>query len=171
MLRLRLASRSGNPSRVAKAVDDISVVSGSNTRVPHLDGEKVFGSAKHKLDLPPGDNSDSHRHDRINYSVPKLSKGASPNQCRNALSMPSVSQRGRSPMPSTSVVGVIRSKNKLPILESPCMDLLSWRIERISPSSLDLCRGHSTDGTKCNAKIAKYRRAVVALTFIGIQRL
>ena len=46
MLRLRLASRSGNPSRVAKAVDDISVVSGSNTRVPHLDGEKVFGSAK-----------------------------------------------------------------------------------------------------------------------------
>ena len=171
VLRLRLASQSGNPSRVAKAVDDISVVSGSNTRVPHLDGEKVFGSAKRKLDLPPGDDSDSHHHDRVNYSVPKLSKGASATQCWNGLSMPSASRHGQSPKPSTSVVGVVRSKNRLPILESPCTDLLSWRIERISPSSLDLCRGHSADGTKCNAKIAKYRRAIAAPTFIGIQRL
>ena len=91
VLKLQLASQSRNPSRVAKAVDDISAVSGSNTQVPHLDGEKVFGSAKRKLDLPPGDDSDSHCHDRINYSVPKLSKGASPSQCRNALSMPFVS--------------------------------------------------------------------------------
>ena len=63
VLKLRLAFRSGNPSRVAKAVDDLSGVSGSNTRVPYLDGEKVFGSAKRKLDLPPGDNSDSHHYD------------------------------------------------------------------------------------------------------------
>ena len=103
--------------------------------------------------------------------MPKLSKEASPSQCRNALSMPSVSRRGRSPMPSSSVVGAVRSKDGLPIVESPCMDTLSWRIERISPSSPDLCRGHSADGTKCNAKIAKYRRAVAAPTFIGIQRL
>ena len=171
VLRLRLASQSGNPSRVAKAVDDISAISGSNTRVPHLDGEKVFGYAKRKLDLPPGDDSGSHRHDRVNYNVPKLSKGASPTQCRSGLSMPSASRHGRSPKPSTSVVGVVRSKIGLPILESPCTDLLLWRIERISPSSLDLCRGHSADGTMCNAKIAKYRRVVVAPTFIGIQRL
>ena len=125
VLRLRLASRSRNPSRVAKAVDDISTVSRSNTRVPHLDGEKVFGSAKRKLDLPLGDNSDSHCHNRVNYSVPKLSKEASPTQCRNGLSMPSASRRGRSPKPSTSVVGVVHSKIGLPILESPCTDLLS----------------------------------------------
>ena len=62
VLRLRLASRSGNPSRVAKAVDDIFAISGSNTRVPHLDGKKVFGSAKRKLDLSLGDDSDFHRH-------------------------------------------------------------------------------------------------------------
>ena len=103
--------------------------------------------------------------------TPKLSKGASPSQCRNAFSMPFVSWRGRSPMPSTSVIGVVRSKNGLPILESPCTDLLSWRIEHISSSSLDLCRGHSVDGTECNAEIAKYCRIVAAPTFIGIQRL
>ena len=91
VLRLQLASRSGNPSRVARAVDDLSAVSGSNTRVPDLDGKKEFGSAKRKLDLPPGDDSDSHCHDRVNYSVPKLSKEASPTQCRNGFSMPSAS--------------------------------------------------------------------------------
>ena len=90
MLRLRLASQSGNPLKVAKAVDDISGVFRLNTRVPYFEGEKVFGSAKRKLDLPPGDKSDSHRHDRINYSVSKLSKRASPSQCRNALSKPFV---------------------------------------------------------------------------------
>ena len=51
------------------------------------------------------------------------------------------------------------------------MDLLSWRIKHIFPSSLNLCRGYSADGTKCNAKIAKYCRAIAAPTFIGIQRL
>ena len=49
-----------------------------NTRVPHFEGEKVFGSTKQKLDLPLGDESDSHKHDRINYSIPKLGKGLSP---------------------------------------------------------------------------------------------
>jgi hypothetical protein len=28
------------------------------------EGEKIFGSTKHKLDLPPGDDGDSHRHDK-----------------------------------------------------------------------------------------------------------
>ena len=47
---------------------------------------------------------------------------------------------------------------------------MDWRIERISPSSLKLCRGHSANGSNCNAKIAKYRRVVAASTFTGIQR-
>ena len=41
----------------------------------------MFGSAKCKLDLSPRDESNSHRHDCINYSVPKLSKRVSPNKC------------------------------------------------------------------------------------------
>ena len=88
VLRLRVAARNANPSRIVKVVDDVSCATSLNTRVPHLEGEKVFGSAKRKLDLPPGDASDSYRHDRINYSIPKLSKIASPFQCQNALSRP-----------------------------------------------------------------------------------
>ena len=81
VLKLRLASRSRNPSRVVKLVDEISGDIGLITQLPNLEGERVFGSAKRKLDLPTGDDSDSYRDDRVNFSVPKLSKRASPGQC------------------------------------------------------------------------------------------
>ena len=171
VLKLHLASRMSNPSKIARLVDDVSIVAGINTRVPHLEGERVFGSAKRKLDLPPGDETDSHRHDRVNYSVPKLSKKGSPSQSRIALSVPSNANMGRSAKASSSHGGVVRTKTGLPVFELSCANLMSWRIERISSSSLDLCRGHSASGVKCNAKIAKYRRAVAAPTFNGIQRL
>ena len=86
VLRLRVAAQNANPSRVAKVVDDVSCAAGLNTRVPHLEGEKVFGSAKRKLNLLPGDASYSHRHDHVNYSIPKLSRTTSPFQCRSAVS-------------------------------------------------------------------------------------
>ena len=171
VLRLRVAAWIANPSRVAKVVEDVSCGAGLNTRVPHLEGEKVFGSAKRKLDLPPGDASDSHRHNRVNYSISKLSRTTSPFQCRSALS------RRRGPGGSgvahgcTSEEQVTRAKCGLPIIESSCADSMAWRIERISPTSSVLCSGHSVNGLKCNAKIAKYRRPVVAPTFNGIQRL
>ena len=50
---------------------------GLNTRVPHLEGETIFGTAKRKLDLPPGDDSDSHRHNRVNFAIPKVDEGVS----------------------------------------------------------------------------------------------
>ena len=173
VLKLRLASRSGNPSRVAKLVDELSDDAGLNTRVLHLEGERVFGSAKRKLDLPPRDDGDSHCHDRVNFSVPKLSKRASLDQCHAALKSPDVTSTQdfvTSNVSSASRPSHVRTKNGLSIVESPCTNLMDWRIERISPSSLELCRGHSTNGSNCNAKIAKYRRAVAAPTFTGIQR-
>ena len=53
VLKLRLASRISNPLKIAKLVDDVLDVAGLNIRIPHLEGERVFGSAKQKLDLPP----------------------------------------------------------------------------------------------------------------------
>ena len=46
-----------------KLLDHVAVEARLNTRVPHLEAETIFGSAMCKLDLPPGDNSDSHCHD------------------------------------------------------------------------------------------------------------
>ena len=79
-LQLRLVSRNGNSKRVVKLLDNVALEAGLNTRILHWEGETIFGSTKQKLDLPPGDDSDSHQHDRVNYSVPKLGKGVSPSQ-------------------------------------------------------------------------------------------
>ena len=81
-LQLCLAARVGNSKRMVKLLDHVAVEAGLNTRVPHLEGETIFGSAKHKLDFPPRDDSDSHRHDRVNYSIPNLGKGVSPSHVR-----------------------------------------------------------------------------------------
>ena len=61
------------------------------------------------------------------------------------------------------------SRTGLPIQESPCFDLTQWRIERVPDESSETCHGR-IDGKRCNAKIAKYRRAVAAPTFLGIER-
>ena len=100
VLALRLATRKGNPVKVAQIVGQISSEAGLNSRLPHLEGENVFGSAKRKLDLAPGDDDDSHRHDRVNFTLPKLGKNMTPGQSRSlnqnsTTSIPSVTEGPR----------------------------------------------------------------------------
>ena len=67
---------------MAKAMNVVFEEARLKSRVPHLKGENIFGSVKRKLDLPPGDESDSHRHDRVNFTIPKLGQYMIPFQCR-----------------------------------------------------------------------------------------
>ena len=57
----------------------------------------------------------------------------------------------------------------LPVLESACLDPTQWRIERISSDVVDVCQGRF-EGRRCNAKIARYRRAIAAPTFTSIEK-
>jgi hypothetical protein len=41
-------------------------------RIPYLEGKEIFGSTKRKLDLPPSDDGDSHRPDKVNFSQPRV---------------------------------------------------------------------------------------------------
>jgi hypothetical protein len=43
-----------------------------NTRDYALEGPELFGTTKRKLDLPPGVKCDSHRPDKVNYSIHRL---------------------------------------------------------------------------------------------------
>ena len=81
-LRLQAARRSGDPKKIAKALNTLSGAEGVGTRIPHLEGEETFGSMKRKLDVPIGDARDSHRPDKINFFQP----------CVRTRSTPSVSQ-------------------------------------------------------------------------------
>jgi hypothetical protein len=161
VLRLHSTSRSRDPRKIAQAVGELSIDAGLNSRVPHLEGKSIFGSAKRKLHLPPGDESDSHRHDQVNFTLSKIGRTMTPGQSRR--------QRGlaESVGDANPIIGYTRSN--LPVSESIC-DPMAWRLEHINPSSKVTCRGHP-NGKRCSAVIAKYRRAIVAPTFTGIQRV
>jgi hypothetical protein len=69
-LRLRAARRSSNPKKIKEALSQLPGVEVATTRIPHLEGEEIFGNTKRKLDLPLGDDGDSHRPDKVNFSQP-----------------------------------------------------------------------------------------------------
>ena len=85
-LQLRLALRSGNLGRVVKLLEKVTTEARVNyTRISHLEGETIFGMAKRKLYLPPGDESDSHCHSQVNYCIPMVGRGMSLAQTRNVI--------------------------------------------------------------------------------------
>ena len=61
-----------------KLLEQVTAEASVNTRVPHLEGDTIFGSTKRKLNLPPDDDSDSQRHDRVNFIVQMFGKEMSP---------------------------------------------------------------------------------------------
>lgn len=51
-------------------------------RILHLEGEEVFGSIKHKQNLPVGLKGDLHKHDCVNFShmlMEFISRNSTPN--------------------------------------------------------------------------------------------
>ena len=47
------------------------------TRVPHMDGEEVFGFQKQKADVPLDFEGESHRPDKVNFSRPQIATRSS----------------------------------------------------------------------------------------------
>jgi hypothetical protein len=126
----------------------------ASTRIPHLEGEEIFGSTKRKLDLPPGDDGDSHRPDKVNFSQPRV--------------------QTRSRTANTEFVGASvadADKDELPhvttVLESDC-DMSQWHIARISHRSSCKCHAQqATTNVKCSARIAKGSKGTTAPTYWG----
>ena len=71
----------------------------------------------------------------------------------------------RSAMPA----GGILISLAFPILESAYADPSQWKIEQISLESIDMYR-RRFGGKRCNAKIVKYRHAIIAPTFTKIEK-
>jgi hypothetical protein len=71
-LKLRVARRSGDPKKIKEVLSQLLGVEVATTRIPHLEGKEIFGSTKWKLDFPPGDDGDSHRPDKVNFSQPRV---------------------------------------------------------------------------------------------------
>ncbi len=82
-----------------------------------MEGEEVFGSTKHKLDLPPGSNVDSHQHDRMNFSHLKVANATTP-----------INQQLIIDVGKASGANLIVTHNGVEVLQCLCGDNI-WLIE------------------------------------------
>ena len=123
----------------------------------------------------------------MNFTVPKIGRGMSPSQSRSVLiarnhlsHSPRVGKplRVSSPSKRTSrlprrrgipIKALALTKSGLPVVESSCANPFEWHIERIIVDLEEHCRGRN-NVKRCGAKIAQYRRAMVAPTFTRIER-
>jgi hypothetical protein len=153
-LKLRAARRSSDPKKITEALNQLPGVEVATTRIPHLEGKEIFGSTKQKLDLRPGDDGDSHRLDKVNFSQPRV-------QTRSKTAYTEFARR--------SVAGA--DKDELPhvttALESDC-DMSQWHIARISHRSSCKCHAQqAATKVKCTAWIAKGSKGTPAPTYRG----
>jgi hypothetical protein len=132
-----------------------------NSRIPHLEGKSIFGSAKRKLNLPPGDESDSHCYDHMIYTLLKIRRNMIQGQSRVRTS-PLETTRVLSLNIAYAVVG-------LPIRESACSNTMAWKIEQINCAAKNQCRGHIAN-KRCTSRIAKYNWPTIVHTFSRIQQ-
>jgi hypothetical protein len=153
-LKLRAARHSGVPKKNAKALNQLPRLEVATTRILHLEGKEIFGSTKRKLNLPLGDDGDSYRSDKVNFSQPRV-------QTR--------SRTANIEFVGASMVG--DDKDELPhvttALDSNC-DMSQWHITRISYRYSSKCHvQQATTKVKCIARIAKGSKGTPAPTYRG----
>ena len=153
-LRLHAARRSGDPKKIAKALNTLPGAEGVGTKIPHLEGEETFGSTKRKLDVSIGDARDSHRPDKINFSQPRV----------RTRSTPTVSQFSGE---EGEEARTNPSRHVTVAFESDC-DTSKWHIGRISHKSNARCQAQQQrSNIKCMSKIAKRKKGTPAPTYRG----
>ncbi len=96
-------------------------------RIPHLEGEEVFGLTKCKVDLPPRSEENSHRHDRVNFSHLKVANVKIP---INQLLVVDVGEPNGHDL--------VITHNGAEVFECLCGDDI-WRIEHYPPKSNNHC--------------------------------
>ncbi len=67
-VRLRQTNQFGDSSQMANVVAKYTNGSSFINRIPHLEGQEVFGSTKQKADIAPRSKCNSHKHDHVNFS-------------------------------------------------------------------------------------------------------
>ena len=69
-LKLQTTQKSRDAKVIAKVLSSFPGAEDLITKPRGLEGTEIFGSSKRKLDLPLGSHSDSHRQDKVNFSIP-----------------------------------------------------------------------------------------------------
>ena len=117
------------------------------TRIPHFEGEEVFGSTAQKLNLPLGSQFDSHRPEKINFSRPKVQRTTRKGRHKSApaaidLSLPSSPTSNDIRImflpPSASTIVGVQVKHVTSVEESD-YDARQWHIAQLPKTSKKKC--------------------------------
>ena len=152
-LKLRAAANSGDPKLIAAAMKSFPGAKDLPNHPIILEGVEIFGSTKRKLNLPPGSEFDSHRPDKVNYSIPKSNTRWTRQHIEESLKSP------QHQVPLTTRV-----------MESNC-DPKLWHIARLSKSSGRQCQAlQAISREACRTKISQGRNGTPAPTYAGMKK-
>ena len=151
-LKLKRAIASMDGKKITDALCSMPGVEELCTRIPHLEGEEVFGSTKRKLDVPIGSEADSHRPDKVNFSHPRV-------QLRSA---------------TIEDEDVVEETPMFPhamhVFETDC-NPTEWHIARISVKSKRKCHAiQAQTEVKCKMFIVRGFKATAAPMYKGQKR-
>ena len=152
-LKLKTAKRSGNPKKIIATLIQLLEVEVATTHIPHLEDEEIFGNKKQKLDLPLGDDGNSHIFDKV--------------------SQPRVQTRSRTAY--IEFIGALvaeTDKNELPHHVTTALDsdygMSQWHIPRISLKSNCKCYAQqAATNVMCTARVAKGSKSTYAPIYHG----
>ena len=154
-LKLKRAMASGDGKKIAEALSEMPGAEEICTRIPHLEGEEVFGSTKRKLDLPIGSEGDSHRPDKVNFSHPRVHTRSATTR----VQLGTTAEETDCAMPH--IQGVV---------ETDC-DASEWHIARISHKSKKWCHAIQTHTqAKCKLLVVRHGKPTAAPTYKGQKR-
>jgi hypothetical protein len=120
-LKLKTTARCENPKMLADAMKSYPGAEDVNTRDCTLEGLELFGSTKRKLNLPPGVDCESHRFEKVNYSIPHPNTRAIRQRIEESL--------------SSAIHGVAHTTS---MLETNCF-ASKWHIARLPSNSAKRC--------------------------------
>jgi hypothetical protein len=151
-LKLKIVVKCGDPKLLADAMKSYPRLEDLNIRDCALEGSELFGSTKRNLDLPPSADCDSHRPDKVNYSISR------PNtKVRRACIEESFISAEHGVAHTTSV------------LETDCSSS-HWYIARLPANSAKRYWAmQANTWTLCNAKVGTAKHGTPTPTYKGLK--
>ena len=152
-LKLKAVVRCGDPKILVDAMKSYSGAEGTNTRNCALEGSELFGSTKRKLNLPPGVDCESHRLDKMNYSIPQHDIWATRQRIKELLTF--------------AEHDVVHTTS---VLEIECL-VSNWYIARLPPNYTIRCWAlQAITGIICNVKVGSSKHNTPTPTYKGLKK-
>ena len=151
--KLKATAICGDPKLLADAIKSYLGLEDLNTRDCALEGFELFGSTKRKLDMPPNVDCDSHRPDKVNYSISRP-----------------ITRVRRACIEESLVFAEHGVAHTTLVLETNCSSS-HWHITRLPTNYAKRCWAmQANTRTLCNAKIKIGKHGIPTFTYKRLKK-